>query len=155
MSSWFRRIRGVVSIGALWGSLGAATGATLGLIGGTLLPAIPLGWAVANGAAALGLFGLASGGCFAATLSLVDRRRTLPQLSVGKHAAWGGWAGVVYSAILLIAAGPPLDLLVLLPVSAFFGVTAAGLAAGSILVARRSPNQLTSGTKEFLPPPDG
>lgn len=154
MRPWMKRVRGVLGIGALWGALGTAVGATLGVAVGAIFPGIPFGIAVVNGAAGLGLFGLASGGCFAAGLAVVDRHKTLPQLTLGKHAAWGGWAGFVYSTILLIVAGPPLELLVLVPTSAFLGAITAGLATGSVLVAKRAVDQLPSGEPAALPPSD-
>lgn len=150
MSSWFRRIRGILGTGTLWGALGAAAGTTIGLVAGLAFPGVPIGWAAVNGAGALGLFGLAAGASFAAALSVTDGRRTLGQLSPSKSAVLGGLMGAVYSASLLVLAGPPPELVFLLPATGLFGAIGASLAAGSILVARREAVELPSGVGPML-----
>lgn len=150
MRTLMRRIRAALGTGALWGFLGAAVGAGLGVLTGLVVP-LPLGAAILNGAAALGLLGFASGTSFAIALSVADGRRTLTQLSAAKSSVLGGVVGAAYSAALLIAAGPPPELAILIPVSSIFAAMAASLAGGSVLIAQRSSHELQAAPGHLLP----
>ena len=152
MKQWLRRLRGVLGIGTLWGVAGTALGTVAGLIvsvsGG--LPLLDTLVEFGLGAGGLG-FVLGSG--FAGVLTMLERRRTLDELSPGRAALWGGMAGAAAALVVGISLLPELGAilsvrqLVLLFVAApgSYGALSAALAAGTVALARRAPAELDSG----------
>ena len=167
MKCWLRRLRGVLGMGAVWGLAGTTVGALVGLTAsalGGLLPSQLL--ELALGAGGLG-FVLGSG--FAAALTLLERRRTLDDLSPGRAAIWGALAGAALPlGMIAVAALPGVGADLLQPrllVAAFaasgaYGVLSATLAALTVAVARQAPPTLDSGpglapSRRLLAPSDG
>jgi hypothetical protein len=137
MKGFLRRLRGIVGTGLTW-----AFGWTVINTGLILLSGLPLRFV---GAVALSnLFqGFLAGGTFAVILSIAERRRSLEDLSLKRTALWGGIGG-----ILLRLAAIPLILPVGIPLPNIFiplvidGLTGAGLASGSVALARRADGNL-------------
>lgn len=154
MRNWIRRTRGVFGAGALWGAAGTAAGAAVGLVTGLAIPAIPVGLAIANGSAALGLLGVTAGTSFATALSVADGKKSIRELSPGKWATVGGVLGALYSAALFVVAGPPTELLLLAPTAFVFGAIAASISGASVLAARRDAELRPSTAAQRLLPSD-
>jgi hypothetical protein len=154
MKGWLRRLRGVLGIGTLWGAVGTAVGSVAGLVvslsGG--LPLLDTLVEFGMGAGGLG-FGL--GSAFAVVLTTLEKRRTLDELTPGRAAGWGavagGGAALVVGVTLVPALFPvlPLSQLVLLLISGTvsYGALTAGLAAGSVALARRAPSELSAASE--------
>ena len=159
-----RRLKGALSIGALWGTAGSIVGALGGLVanllvGAPILAAV-LDWGLGAGAAA---FLLGTG--FAGLLTLLERRRTLDELTTARAAALGALvgavippAGIVLSALVGFDATLPLQQLipVLMGASASYATLTAALAAGTISLAKHGPDALSGVAPEqpSLAPPD-
>jgi hypothetical protein len=96
------------------------------------------------------VLGLVAGGSFAAILSIVERRRTLGQLSLWRIGLWGGIGGIallLFFAPRLFGAEIPLHLVLtsyLVPL-ALNGLLGAGFATGSVALARRGDTKLIEG----------
>ena len=162
MSGWLRRLRGVLGIGAVWGVAGAIAGGVGGVVAFLLgsMPLLPAVLELGMGAAGVGIV---LGSAFAGVLTLAEGRRTLEQLTPARAALWGSVAGAGLIAswgVLMIATfGSMVPLSQLLPVivSAVgsYGLLSGGLAAGTVALARRAPDELTvgSGSESLLEPP--
>lgn len=150
VSKWLVRLRGALGIGTVWGVLGA-TIATLVGVGGLALGQLPLGavFEIALGAGGLGLL-LGSG--FGVALTLLEGNRRLDELTVGRAALWGGLVGAIAPVgILLLAVAPAIGfspilnwqaVVVTLTGAVAYGTVCAGLAAGTIAIAKRGPDQV-------------
>ena len=137
MKGLLKRVRGILKTGAIWAGawigLGMGIGALVGIDLRFFLP-MALNSAVA---------GFIAGASFAVILSVAERHRTLEDLSLRRVAMWGAGGGLLLSFIPL-AFGMPLPLL-LGPLLINSGI-GAGLAAGSVVLARRADDrQLVSG----------
>ena len=136
MKNLLRKLRGILGTGLTWAVGWAGVWAGLWVVTGNSLGRM-LG-AATNGA----VLGLIAGGTFALILSVVERKRTLHDLSLKRVALWGGIGGMA----LLLAFLPTA-----LEFSAIFGgfltsyvvplalngLLGAGSAAGSVALARR------------------
>ena len=137
MSKWRRKVRGIFGTGAIWGSLGGVIGIVSGVIGSFFDPATMAEWVFSLGLGFAG-FGFLAGSGFAATLALLDGRKTLSELSPGRAAAWGGIAGFVLPlAVVIPLSGGALPILPAIASAATFGAVTALLGAGTVQVARR------------------
>ena len=152
MKTCLRRLRGIFGTGLIWGLPGTLVGAIGGVVasafgGGPLLGSIATGSIVLGGS--FFLLGTAS----AVGLSLAERGRTLDELSPWRAALWGGLAGGILPvlALLILEPGtvrllsdPQLVAAVLAAVGAYGGLSA-GLAAATVAVAKRAPEELGAG----------
>ena len=153
MKNWMRKLRGIVGMGAIWGALGAILGISGGLIGGFLDGGGMAEWVFTLGLG-FGGFGVLMGSGFAATLTLLDGRKTLSELSIGRAAAWGGSAGFILPLALVASlSGGALPLLPALASAAVAGGVAALLGAGTVLVARRQGELAHRADESFLASP--
>ncbi|MEM7414403.1 MAG: hypothetical protein AAF389_02835 [Gemmatimonadota bacterium] len=146
MSSWWRRVRGVLGLGALWGAaagaVGVVGGAIAGLMGGGPIFVMSLSGAV------MGTLGLMLGTAFGSVLTLSHGSRTLDELTPRRTAGLGFVAGAGLSfvgnslLILLAGAGAPAGMIVpaLFVSSTIYGVLTAGLAYGTVAIAKRAPD---------------
>lgn len=137
MKRLLRRIRGVIGTAAIWAvswvGLGAGIGALAGFEFGTILR-IALSNLVG---------GFLAGATFAVILSVTERNRSLEDLSLKRVALWGAAGGMLLSLIPIAYGFPVAYLLGPLVINGGIG---AGMAAGSIVMARRNENrQLGSG----------
>ncbi|MDH3207951.1 MAG: hypothetical protein OEO79_15200 [Gemmatimonadota bacterium] len=156
MGTWWRRVRGVLGIGTLWagaaGLVGSLVGGIAGLFAGEFLYFTMIG---GLGSAAMGLV---FGSGFAAVLSLMERSRTLDELSSKRAAAWGFMVGVAVplignlASLVLVGSSVPVERLipVLLAGSASYGLVTALLSAGTVALAKREPSSLGPGDGEAL-----
>jgi hypothetical protein len=158
MMGWLRRIRGILGIGAVWGSVGVLVGALI-----TAVVAVVIGGDLfsmtARGAVFFGAMGGVCGSGFAGLLTLLEGRRTLDELSPARAALWGALAGAAIPAawaVLMLRpvleAGFPLTRLLAstLGASLSFAAVTAGLAAGTIALARRPSAALEGGHGQEL-----
>ena len=149
MKTWLRKLRGVVSIGAIWGIACSVLGFALGAIG-SMIGGISM-LSVVSLSLQHGVLGFVLGSGFAGVLTIFDGRKTFEELTPGRAALWGALIGGVASPIVggLITSGLgiayiSLDLIV--AVACTYGVATAGLAAGTVSLARRAPAELGGGT---------
>lgn len=136
MKTWLRRARGALGMGL-----------TFAVAGGAIGTVISLGFLVRTGSRPdapfpimLGALGFIAGIAFSGVLLLVERRRRLDQLTLPRFAAWGAAAGFALSAtfFLAVSRGDPAFLKYFVLVGPIAAVAAAGVAAGSLALARRA-----------------
>lgn len=161
MKTWLRRLRGMVSIGAIWGLscsvLGFAIGAFVSIIWPEILPSTVVKYVVSV-ALGYGVAGFVLGGGFAGVLATMHGRKTFEELTRGRGALWGALTGVgavtVANLIYLglwLARGFPLAELIPAFVPAFAvmtcmcGTVTAGLGALTVSLAKRAPAELDAG----------
>jgi hypothetical protein len=97
--------------------------------------------------------GFVAGLIFSGVLGLVDGRRRFDQMSLPRFAAWGAAGGVLLAATFVLAvslSGDPGFLWNLVLVGPLFAVAAAGSAAGSLALARRTQDRELLETTEDL-----
>jgi hypothetical protein len=137
MRKWLRRIRGAIGMGltwaAAWGGAGMITMLVFRLVTGSRPDApVPL---------MFGAFGFVAGVIFSGVLGLAEGRRRFDQMSLRRFAAWGAAGGLLLAAAFVLAvslsagSGFLWNLVVVGPV---FAAAAAGSAAGSLALARRT-----------------
>ncbi len=151
MKRWLRRLRGIAGTGAIWGAAGIALGTVaapfFSVFGGvSVLQAFQV---VLGG----GLVGFLLGSGFATVLTTLEGRRTFHELTSGRAAVCGAMAGAAYPQVVLwvyFLVGGPLPVLtenfvpLLVGASVSYGLLSAGLAAGTLSLARRAPAELGS-----------
>lgn len=147
MKTWLRRLRGVASVGATWGLacsvLGVAIGAIVSMIWPDILPFTAVKYVVSV-ALWYGLGGFVLGSGFAVVLTTVEGRKTFEQLTPGRTALWGALTGVGLAiATGLVVGDTPLAVFV--ASASTIGAVTAGLAAGTLLLARRARLELGAG----------
>jgi hypothetical protein len=91
-----------------------------------------------------GLLGFLAGVTFSAVLGVLAGRRKLAEMSLPRFAAWGALGGLLLSGILVLAAGPAGEFLVLGPVFALAGAISA---AGTLALARRTEDRELRGLR--------
>ena len=146
-------------MGAVWGGVGAVFGAVVAAIESTF-GAKPILASIFENASTLGLYGFVVGSGFAVVLTALEGRRTIGELSVARAALWGGVAGAALPAVaLLIQRGWPGLVTVIsdpqhsfLMASMLSGIVPAGLASGTVFLARRSAGELAAGDKKTADP---
>lgn len=152
MQNVFRRLRGMLGFGLTWGGLWGVIGAGIGLVIGVVNPGA---WTFANPifdwAVGMGLYGFVSGVGFAGVLSLIEGRRTLRNLSLGRVALWGilGSAAVpwIFGALGMFAAGTTVgEILGAMLVTSGLGGT---FAPGAVALARRGELPAGSAPREL------
>ncbi len=141
-----KTIRGMLGVGLTWGVAWAALGALLGWTVLLLRPQdIDAGESPGRIAAILGIAGLISGAGFALALSLLERGRTLRDVSLARVALWGATGGAI---VPLLSSVPESQMLWTCPLGA-------GLAAGSVAIARRAERKaLATAASAELPEAD-
>jgi hypothetical protein len=162
MKGWVRKLRGIAGTGTVWGLACATVGFLLGGIG-AVVAGNPFFGTVLSMGLGLGSTGFFLGCGFAGVLSLMEGRRTLSDLSPARAAAWGAVAGGILpslNVLLVVGLGRPIEpdqlVLVSLVGGLFTGAVGAGLAAGTVSLARRAHGELDSGPPldmERLGPP--
>jgi hypothetical protein len=138
MKRWLRRLRAAIGIGLTWAAAWFGAGLVLLLIVGVGAADVPF-------PLFFGLLGFLAGVTFSGVLGVVERRRTLDQMSLPRFAAWGAVGGLLLAVLFVLAAGLGEGILVLGPV---FALSSAACAAGSLALARRAgePSSLGSGS---------
>ncbi len=133
---WLRRLRGAVGMGVIWAVAWGAAGnlVTLGLVLRTgSRPDVPF-------PLLFSVFGLLAGVVFSGVLGLVEGRRRFEQLSIPRFAAWGGTGGLLLATtfVLAVSRRDPAFLANLLVLGPAVALAAAGSAAASLMLARRT-----------------
>ncbi|MFC1575100.1 hypothetical protein ACFL5A_00435 [Gemmatimonadota bacterium] len=156
MNRWLKKLRGMVGTGAIWGTAGLSAGAFLGAISSIIFDGgFSLTWVLEAGIG-FGLFGFLSGVSFAGILATLDGRKSLEDLSAARSALWGMIGGAAFAFLLvLIRDGTlfPFFWERMLPPIAALGTLGACLGAGTILIARKAPDELPPQTGEVLEDP--
>ena len=95
-------------------------------------------------------FGFIMGSGFAGILSLTERHKRLADLSLRRVALWGALGGLVFLGGFSLMFNPPnlMSWLIMASLSA-------GLASGSVALAKRSDRNLIEGDDEPLPALEG
>ena len=162
MKTWLRKLRGVVSIGAIWGLacsvLGFAIGAIVSMIWPEILPSTVVRYVV-DLTLGYGVVGFVLGSGFAGVLATMHGRKTFEELTRGRAALWGALTGVGMVTVtglinlgLWLGRGFPLAELIPAFVPSFvvmtcmFGAVTAGLGALTVSLARRGSAELEAGT---------
>ena len=154
MKSWLRRLRGIFRFGTLWGVAGAVFSTILGLVV-YVFGRIPPGFTLLEILIPFVLYGVGMGfvlgSGFAGVLTVIERRRTLQELSPARAAVWAAMVGAVLPiAYFLVFFGPEVVLslnpLAMLADSAAWGGLGGALAAGTVSLAKRAPSELASGS---------
>lgn len=154
MRRWLRRLRGALGIGTLWGVAGTVVGVVGGAIGGLLL-GLPVGYLMPVFGLYAGSTGFLLGSGFSLILAVQGERGALGELSPKRAAVLGAIAGAALPLAWLLApfgelltdlTALPLGqfLMVLLASGATCGALGAAMAAGTLALARRAPEQLTA-----------
>ena len=150
MKGFLRRLRGVIKTGLTWAVGCVAIMAGVTAFGGWLQ--LPMAqWSVFFSQIPIyAAFGFIMGGAFAGILSLTERHRRLEDLSLRRVALWGALGGLVLVGGASLAYGPPnlVSWLVMTSLSA-------GLASGSVALAKRAERKLIEGDDEPLPALEG
>ena len=153
-------MKAALGIGTIWGiALGAVGTALGGLISTTSFLSSALGLGVVAG-----VTGLVLGAGFGSLLSVMERQRTLDELTAHRAALWGFVVGAAVALVGTIAVASLTDLvriaesLLGLPIpiglqltaiaagAVSYGAVTAGLAAATVSLAKRSPSELQSGS---------
>jgi len=156
MNTWWRRVRGALGIGTLWAGAAGVVGSLIGGIAGLFVG--EFAYFTMIGGLGSAMMGLVFGSGFAAVLSLMERNRTLDELSAKRAGAWGFMVGVAVPLIgnlvslVLVGSSVPTERLIpaLLAGSASYGLVTALLSAGTVALAKREPSSLGPGGGEAL-----
>jgi hypothetical protein len=149
MNTWLRRLRGALGIGTLWGVTGVVVGKVAGLLV-SVFTGLPLPSTVISFGVGVGLLGFGLGTAFAVVLTTLARERTADELTPARAAGWGALAGAGLALLVGVTAVPllvpgisALGLLALIgSATVTYGALTAGLAAGTVALARRAPSEL-------------
>jgi hypothetical protein len=128
MKKWLRRIRGAIGLGLTWAVAWFGAGMMLLLVVGLDAADVPF-------PLFFGLLGFLAGAIFSGVLGILGRRRRFDEMSLPRFASWGALGGLLLSGILVVAAGPDGEFLVLGPVFALAGAISA---AGTLTLAKRA-----------------
>ena len=142
MERLFRRVRGIIGTGLTWAGAWIGLGAGIGLLAGFPFPQI-VQIALTNS-----IGGFLAGATFATILSVAERKQSLANLSLRRVALWGA-AGGGFLSLIPMAFGMPLAYL--LGPLVINGGIGAGLATGSVILARRAEaRELMPGDEDTL-----
>lgn len=154
MGTWWRRIKAAVGNAVTWALGWTVFGVGLGAFMGFGIAGIPFLAYVARLALTVGLAGFFAGGSFALVVGVMERKRTLADLKVGRMALWGALGGMALPSFALLSAlvgGSMITVSAMLAVLGLTGVLGAGCSAGSLLLARRAERlELEAGALDEL-----
>lgn len=159
MNRWLQRLRGALGIGALWGAAGSIVGA-VGAVAANLTIGLPLLGPMIDWSLGAGFAGFLLGSGFAGLLTLSEGRRTLEELTPARAAGWGALAGApAPTAVIVLGSAmgwnPALSAQQLIPVvlgaAGSYAALTAALAAGTVSLAKRTPDEVTSGVSSDRP----
>jgi len=145
VKTWLRRLRAVVSIGAIWGCALALVGLATAAVYLIWLPSYVAPHLLVDAALQWGVGGFVLGSGFAVVLMIMDGRKTFAELTRWRAALWGALAGVGLMLVVGLV-GNPIPLAGVLASIGIVGAVAAGLGAGTVSLAKRAPAQLEAGS---------
>ena len=101
MTTWLRRVRGAVGVGLTWAAAWAIVGLLIG-VASNLMPGLP--WNLLFDVfdaplPALAIPGFLGGVFFSVVLGIVERHRSLAELSLPRFIAWGAVGGLLLSLL--------------------------------------------------------
>ena len=132
MKKWLRRIRAAIGIGLTWAAAWFGAGLMLLLVVGVGAADVPF-------PLFFGLLGFLAGATFSAILGILGGKRKFADMSLPRFAGWGALGGLLLSGVVVWAAGPAGEFLVLGPVFALAGAISA---AGTLALARRTEERV-------------
>jgi len=142
MKRFLKRIRGIIGTGVTWALAWVGLGAVVGALVGypvSFLFRIALSNSVS---------GFIAAAAEAAIIAVAERKHTLDDLSLKRVAVWGAIGGGLLSFVPMAYGVPLAYLLGPLVINGGIG---AGMAAGSVAIARRSEDRrLASGPNDPL-----
>jgi len=154
MKGFLRRLRGIIGTGLTW-AVGWA-----GLYGGFLLAAWAFGaeaqwelWPVLRLVFNVGTYGFLAGSTFGVILSVLERQKSLEEITFKRIALWGGLGGLAVIALLSVLYGTPV-ITYLSPVI-LYTLLGVGSATGTVALAKRADSKLIEGDDEPLPALEG
>jgi hypothetical protein len=139
MKKWLRRIRGALGMGVIWMVPWMFVAFLIEIF------VDPHGQIADIWPAVLGFPAFVSGVFLSVVLGIAERRRKFDELSVPRFTAWGAVAGLLVSVLPFVlgdtnaSVASPFRLWVTIAVP--MTVLSAGMAAGTLLVARKSADQ--------------
>jgi hypothetical protein len=148
MKGFLRRLRGIIGTGLTWafgwaGLYGAflfvmwAFGADAQW---ELLPVLQLVFRV-------GTYGFVAGSTFGVVLSVLERHKSLEEITFKRIALWGGIGGLAVIALLSVLYGVPV-IRYLAPVI-LYTLLGVGSATGTVALAKRADRSLIEGGEEL------
>ena len=142
MNRFLKRVRGILGTALTWAIGWVGLGVGIGALAGfpfSYLLRMALNSSVA---------GFMAGASFAVILSVAERNHSLEDLSLRRVALWGGAGGLLLSVVPMAFGVPVPYLLGPLVINVGIG---AGMATGSVVLARRGENRrLTLGASDPL-----
>ena len=148
MKTWLRKLRGIVSIGALWGIVGSIFGLGLStvitILWHDVLPTSTFRF-ISTLVIQHGIIGFILGTGFSSILTLADGRKTLNELTPGRAALWGALSGVGFMSItglVFFGLDGQFPLEPFLYTTGLYGLLTAGLGAGTMSLAKRDKTAL-------------
>ncbi len=155
MKKVFRRLRGIIGAGAIWGTAGAVLGSIVALVS-SWATGVPFLASLSVWGLGMGFAGVVLGAAFGTVLTLAEGRRRLADLTPRRAAAWGATAGAVFPVgWVLFSLGQPWTtipmaeaVLLTLASAAAYGTVGGLLAGTTVWIARRAPGALEAGGGE-------
>ncbi|NNF28857.1 MAG: hypothetical protein HKN73_16655 [Gemmatimonadetes bacterium] len=146
MKPWWKRVRGVLGMGGLWGAAAGVVGTVGGMIAG-LIGGAPVLLAGVSGVA-MATIGFILGVGFGTALTFMHGNRTLEEWSakraagVGFLAGSGLTVGLNLASLAWIGASAPISILVpaLVAGAIAYGSVTALLASATVALAKRAPD---------------
>ena len=147
MKGFLRRLRGIIGTGLTW-AVGWA-----GLWGAFLLVLRAFGaeveWGLIPTLQSLyhvGTFGFFAGSAFGVILSVLERHKSLEEITFKRIALWGGFGGLALLALLSALSG---TVITNWPPVISFTVLGVGSATGTVALAKRADRNLIEGDKDL------
>jgi hypothetical protein len=153
MKKWSRKLRAIRGIGAIWSLVGSVLGFSLSafvsIFWHDVLPTTVVDY-VAFTTLQHAVIGFVLGSGFAGVLTILEGRKTLDELTPGRAALWGALTGVGFATALGLfltsGLGVSITLALWVAMPGVYGAVTAGIAAGTVSLARRAPAELEAGT---------
>jgi hypothetical protein len=101
----------------------------------------------------VGTYGFLAGSTFGVILSVLERHKSLEEITFKRIALWGGLGGLAVIALLSVLYGTPV-VTYLTPVI-LYTLLGVGSATGTVALAKRADTKLIEGDDEPLPALEG
>ena len=134
MKGFPRRLRGIMGRGLTWavGWVGLFGAYLLGrLIIGAGLEGYELFLPLLEEVFVVGTIGFLAGSTFGAVLGVLERHKSLEEITFRRVALWGGLGGLAVGALLAVTVGGPTGVI-------FYSALGVGSATGTVALAKRA-----------------